>query len=579
MIAALLPLLVWDLSVSDQGFVSGGDTGQWAWGVAASGPMDPTPVWGTNLAGQYLNDATDTLEIPLPPLGTFTRPVIVLQHWYSLAPGDVAAIQVDDGGGFIDVDPIYGYPAAGGFEGVSGGYVHSSVDLSPFSATPRLQLAIRANTTGADDGWYLAHVALYDGDATPPRITPALAPTDTQDLTGPYPVQLDVVDDVGVASVTLAWSVDGGPEQRAPCVDLGGGLYEGAIDAAAPDSVITWYAEAEDAEWTARTPASGDASFRVYLAAPTELTGPSSSRLVASSALLSWTAPVSPHAVRAYHVVEEGREAEAVEVTRTSALMPLVPEGSQVFAVTAEYDAGQGDPSEPLLLDAEVPELLELLPASAFQGDEVWVELQGASLYLLDGVSTVRLGAGVDVLETTVHDVGSATLRVAVGADAEVGPRALEVVGTQGTFVFEDAFDVRSGADGPRITSLLPSGLLQGQQVDFEARASEPFAGPVRVDVGEDLTVVGEVGTDGATARFTLAARGGSRLGPHTVVLDDGARLWTVDVDVDEFVYQAQRNCSTGAPAGWLGTVLSLAALRRRRGPPGAPAGPCATDP
>ena len=65
--AAAAPLVSWDLESDDGGFVSGGETGQWEWGVVDSGPgagSDGSRAWATVLSGAHRNDAVDTLTLP-----------------------------------------------------------------------------------------------------------------------------------------------------------------------------------------------------------------------------------------------------------------------------------------------------------------------------------------------------------------------------------------------------------------------------------------------------------------------------------------------------------------------------------
>ena len=566
----VVPLQLWDLDADDGGLVEGGSTGQWAWGTATSGPADDANgrVWGTVLDGVHLNDTTDTLEIPLPSLAGASEPVLVLTHWYEILPGDAAFFEVDDGSGWARVEPVYGYPDDPGFVGDSGGWVQSSVDLAGFGASPRFRLTFEADAAVAADGWYLGDIALYDGDATPPLVAPVDLPTDTQDLDGPYVIRLDIRDDVGVLDADAYVRVDGGIEVVYPLTDEGDGTWSTAIPGQAADSIVTWYAVARDAENETRWPDAGDIGFRVFLAAPTDLEGPD--LRVAQWADLTWQAPDSPHDVEGYRIWEQGREPDAVDVVGPSAEVGLVPGGSGLWRVSAVYDVGEGDASDPLALDVEIPELLSVQPDRGYPGDRVYVDVEGRSLYLLQGGTDVDLGAGVVVEGLEIVDVNRARLEVTLTDAAAPGERTLQIAAAQGTWSFPSAFSVLEGGDRPHIDLVEPDGVVQGREARLVVRATEPFAGPISVAVPEGLVVTSAVTVDGATASFEVLAELDAVPGERTVVLDDSARLWPFAFTVREYVAPPDDfcGCSAGGLAAWpwLGLFGAfLLGLRRRR--------------
>ena len=104
---AAQPIWVLDLGASDGRLLSGGETGQWAWGQPTVGPVTYGNLWGTNLNGPYLHDTTDWLQVTLPDLSGLSAPTLVLTHWYAVRAGDSALLQLDSGSGFIvlDFDP------------------------------------------------------------------------------------------------------------------------------------------------------------------------------------------------------------------------------------------------------------------------------------------------------------------------------------------------------------------------------------------------------------------------------------------------------------------------------------------
>jgi len=562
-LCAAIPVVFWDLSISDHGFVASGDIGQWSWGVPTSGPGGADAVWATRLDGDYLNDAVEVLELPALDLSGLTRPVLVFRHWYSIQPGDVGRFEVDDGGGFTSVDPIYGYPDAGGFFGASD-WIYTSLDLSAFGNAPRVRLVFSADPSLVDEGWYLSSVGLYDGDVTPPRVSVLVAPADTQELDAPYAVSLDAVDDVGVTGIDVHYTVNGGAEQTVVAVDSGSGVWDAGIPAQAPDSDVSWFAVATDGTEITRLPDAGGFDFRVFLAAPENVSGPRGSRLVDNQVTLTWDPPVSPHPVVAY-VVDD--TVVQTEVSGLEATLSLTADAPTTWTVAARYDVGIGDPSDPVSVEVEVPDLDPLDPSAAFQGDTVRVVLQGQSLYLFEGTTTLDLGPGVTVSALQVLDVNSATAIVTVSEEAETGLRDLSLTGTQGLFTFPEAFEVLDGAESPQVLSTRPDSGLQGEALTVRITVSEPFAGPVTLAETEDL-VVTDVGIDGDVARIELVVNNSARLGDHPLVLDDGARLWTTQFEVRERVFRTSTTClgcATGPNPGLGWGVLLLLLVRRRR--------------
>ncbi len=559
---AAIPLFFWDFSVSDQGFVSSGDIGQWSWGVCSTGPASPDAVWGTNLTGNYLNDATEYLELPPLDLTGTTQPVLVFRHWHGIRAGDFGLVEVDDGGGFVRVEPIYDYPDPSGFTGQSD-WRDTSVDLTGFGNTPRVRFAFTADASVSDDGWYLSNAALFDGDATPPVVSALVLPFDTQELVAGYPISLLALDDVAVTAVDLYVSIDSGPATFIAFTNTGGGKWDAEIPAQSPDTDVTWYAVATDGTQTTRFPGVVDEAFRVFLAAPENFRGPDSNRLVGNEVTLSWDGPVSPHSVVSYQVDDT---VNSQDVTGLEATVSVDADSPLAWTVTAVYDAGPGDPSELLELDVEVPELDPMSPPGAFQGDVVRVQIRGASLYMFQDDTEFDVGADIEVSELWVHDVNTASAILTISEDAEVGPRAARITGTEGGFTFADAFVVLDGAAAPRIVEVSPMFGIQGDDLTVRVTASQDFSGPVVVEAGEDMVVTDAILKDDFV-RVKLVINNSARIGTHTLVLDDGVRLWTADFEVRERIYTGSTGCqgcaTTGEPGPMWLLLLLLFGVRR----------------
>lgn len=561
-LATVTTLLAFDLAADDGAFVSAGSTGQWEWGVPNSGPGGAQSLWGTNLDGNHFNDAVDTLEIPLPDLGTAGAPVLVLEHWYDLSAGDNGTVQIDSGGGWVTVQPVYGYPHPSGFVGTSIDWERHSILLADYGASPRLRLVLDADVFQAADGWYLRSVTVYDGDATPPQIAPVLVPVDTEDLAGPYRVVMSIDDEAVVASASLDVAVNGGAATAHVMSDIGGGLWEGFIPGVGAGSLVAWQAVASDGENEARWPEDEVAEFSVQLPRPTGLQGPSG-RIVAATVPLSWRPPNTAHEVTGYLVEELGSDEPPTELSAPGGAIPVDPEADHVFTVRAVYAVGVSPPSDPLALDVSVPLLTDIAPGGGFQGDTVYVELHGQDLYLHSDFTDVSFGLGVRVDNLAVLDANALTAVVTIDPDAATGFRDATVTGAHGGTVFPDAFLIGDGALLPRIIDVKPGVIHQAETRSLTVTAAEPFAGGVTVDPGPGLIVTSDVVVEGAVATFELLALGTAATGERLMVLDDGSRLWPARLDVREYA-DTDRGCDSGGTGSW-GWPLVVGLLWRRR--------------
>ena len=567
---AAIPVVIWSFDDGPSGFVESGNSGQWEWGVPSSGPGGAASVWATRLGSDYFNDASDQLQVPVPDLSGLAQPVLTVRHWHRIQPGDLGFFEVNDGAGWVLADPVFGYPVAGGFTGDSGGWIDTSLDLSGFGPTPQVRFRFVSDPAVSEAGWYLSEVGIYDGDVTAPSVEPVGLPVDTEVVTVGYPVQLLVQDDTVVDSVTLYWAVNAGSEQSVAMSDIGGGIYEGLIPPQAPDSLVTWYAVASDGDLTTTWPTAGVESFRVFLPEPTNLHTTATGRVVGESIELAWTPPVSIHPVVSYRVESVDVPSEGPWVLfGNSGSIDLQPDGARTFQVRAVFDVGIGDASDPVTISAEVPTLEGVWPPAAWQGDIVRVRLSGTNLYLTDPGATATFGEGVRVEDLEVVDVDHAIALVIVEPDAVPGPRDVVLAGVYGSFGFEGRFDVLDGADAPRILSIDPPSILQGDTQPIEITASLPFFEPLLVDPGDGLLVVSDPLVEEGVARVELFASGNASPGPHTLVLDDGNRLWTVDIVVEERRYNVETGCggcnASQIPSGSVAWLVLLLGVRRRQ--------------
>ncbi len=542
--APLVLVAMWDLAVDDGGFVPTGTLGQWEYGVPAGASQ---AVWSTRLERDTLHDSVERLDVALPSTTGFQRPILVLSHAVDLGPGDTARLWLDTGAGPVPLD-VVGGPAGGVFTGAMGS-MESGIELPPLPQGGVLRFELQTDGAGAGPGWTIYRLALYDGDPIPPRIERVASPTDTQDLLGPHRIEVSIVEDVALLDVSVRVD-DGAGVQVFPMVEQGG-THVVDLPAFPPDTTVSWSVEARDCN--TGSVLQGE-PFRVYLAAPTDLVGPTDPRAVGTQATLAWSAPVSPWPVE-YYRVEAVDTGEQHTSSDTAVIVPLRSGPPQRFRVRARFHTPFGsvfgDPSEVLALQVEVPELLALEPGAGFPGERLYVEVTGRSFYLLEGVSSLGLVPDLEVVELDVRDVDRARALVAIPDDAPPGPRDLRVLGPRGVFDFSGVFQVNDARDAPRVVAVEPPSLVQGAEAEVRFVASVPYGGPIRMVVDDDLIVASDPVAEGEDLWVRLVAIGGARPGPHTVVIDDGRRLLSATLEVDPYVVPVRGCGVAGGSDGW----------------------------
>jgi hypothetical protein len=548
------------LSESDGGFVAGGSPDQWEWGVAVDGPAG-TVGWSTRLNGPYLHDAESTLTLGAVDLSGLTDPHLVLTVWTAVAAGDGVVVETNDGSGWTVATPIYGYPTADGWSGVAD-FAEYAFALAGLGPSPGLRLVLRTNGAGTDDGLTLSAASIVDGDAAAPRVALVSGPADPTDLYDEARVVVDVLDDRTVTEVVVRSDVG-----VVAAVEETPGRWEAVLPAATvPGEMRSWHVEASDGGNVGRLPPSGDLTFRWFLPAPTGVgVSASGARHVALALDVVFDAPPSLVPPSAYRVRLDG--VELGDVAGSPGAVSLTASGASLD-VAGVWPEGVGDFSVPVAVDVSVPSLT-LVPAAVAPGARPWVDVSGAFLGLVDG-SSLDFGEGVSVTTLEVIDVDTARVGLDVAADAAVGPRDVAVDGAWGGFVFARAFTVDDALAAPRVVDVVPGEVPQGATVTVRVTSSAPFA-RVPVVTADDALVVGNVAVDGSVATLDVTANGGAALGPHTLVLDDGAALQLADVEVVETTFAPERRCATGVGSGGLMPLAGLLLWRRARRAPRAP--------
>lgn len=567
-VAAADEIITWDLSAEDGGFASYGDTDAWAWGTIVTGPLggaSGSSAWTTGLEGIYANESTDYLQLPSVDLSSAARPVLLFSHWYEIDTSDAGWVEVWNGSAWETLDPIYGYPAESGFTGSSNGWRDAWFDLTGLQDGSYVRLVFATDERVALAGWFVDDVALLDGDPVPPWAEIVRQPEDTQDLEGPYLVEAWVQDDQADPEVTLYWTAGQAEPVPVEMSELIPGLFRGEISGAAPDTTVRWWVVASDGTNTTTLPDADGDSFRVYLAAPTDLAGPGG-RVVGHTVDLSWTPPDTPHQVVGYALYRDGDLLDTVSSTTATAALTA---SAHQFAVSALYEEGEGDLSSPLDLSVALPEVTELSPRAAWQGDTVRVSARGRYLLLTAQDASLDLGDGIVVEEVEVIDADHAVFTLCVADDAATGSREGTLTSGDLEIALPEPFEVLSGEDRPTLVSIEPDALVQGEVRTVVIEASAELADPPLVDLGEGLYVE-VLSVEGSTVTLSVAVDWEAPVGARGITVDDGARVLDgVSLLVRTATTTPERTCGTAqARPSLLGVVLALLGVGlSRRGP------------
>ena len=567
--AAAPPVTVWstDLQADDGGLVPSGDPDQWAWGTIEAGPEEGFAGpngWATRLAQVHMNHADDRLTLPTRSLSDTTQPVLVLTHWHDLEPGDddYGVVEFHDGITWSPVAPLDGPEA---FDGESEGWRTDYFPLDRVADLSDVRLRFFADGAVARDGWVVGAVELVDGDPVPPRVSIHTAPTDTQDIPGPYPVEAHATDDVAVTDVRLVWYAGASERAEAPMNEAEPGVFTGGLPGADPGTSIVWWVEARDAAENVGI-ATGP-TFRVYLPAPTHLQAPDG-RIVDTTVPLTWTPPDTPWDITDYIVYRGG---EPVASTPAPPIDAPVASAHDVFTVSARFDTSsgyfEGDQSDPVDVTAYPPTILRVAPAAAWPGDTLHIEVQGRYLLLEDGAVSLDLGSGLTVDQLEVIDVDTIEARVQVADSASPGPRTVAIDTDHHTVTAHGAFDVRTDSTRPVIRATNPAFLVRGERERLLVRTNVALPDDPRLDLGPGIVIEDAVRLDDTIARFTVSVASDAVLGDRTPELDIGTRLLsgpTVDIRAPQPAPETLCAATPRTSFGWLSLPALLALFRRR---------------
>lgn len=583
LVHAATPLQVWDLEQDDGNFSAGGDLRQWTWGTVAAGPgggFDGENAWAIGLAGTYLNDSIEYLEFPPVDLAGVAMPVLRFAQWYHFGGGDGGFIEVNEGFGWESLEPTYGYPEPGGYAGVSGDWQIETVLLDGLVSNPRIRLVFFADLSSVGVGWFVDQVGIWDGDVSAPRVESLVQLSDTESLDDAYRVTATLSDDVEVSRATLYWSLNGETAGSTTMVQEASELWSGSIPAQSPDTTVGYWVEVTDGQNSTRSPIAGSLTFRVYLPAPRDIRGPAG-RVVGNEAEISWSPPVSEHAVVGYRVERAGDA--ILDTTDLSSLVALT--GSfDLFAVRALYAEGEGDPTETIEVDAVVPLITTVSPAEAWPGELLRFSLQGSYLLMVDGQVALSLEPDVSVESVDVIDVDRLVANVRIAESAAAGTRDVTVTSPSGVVRFVDGFSVLAAGERPALVAVNPDKVVQGDigQLAIETQGTLDF--PATVDLGAGI-IVESVTVGEGKVLVEYAVDPNAALGERTVVLDDGTRILEgPTLTVTDYRGPVIGTCATlpvwpagaaswpaglaSGPAGlaWLALLAAFSRRRVRRG-------------
>jgi hypothetical protein len=161
----------------------------WEWGVSGYIPPPPAPygpnVWGTVLAGPYVNNSGDGLTSPPITIEVGLNELVELVHYVDIETnydgGNVVVI--DGSGGETILEPMAGYPATistsdyfyafcvdlePGFTGHDGVWMTTCGDLTPWDGQEiTIRLDFGSDSSVTYPGWYLAGYRFGTDQQTP----------------------------------------------------------------------------------------------------------------------------------------------------------------------------------------------------------------------------------------------------------------------------------------------------------------------------------------------------------------------------------------------------------------------------
>lgn len=162
------------------------------------------------------------------------------------------------------------------------------------------------------------------------------------------------------------------------------------------------------------------------------------------------------------------------------------------------------------------PELTAITPANGQRLETLDLVLTGSNFE--DEVTSVDLGDGITIDAITVSTPESITVRVTIGANAELGARQASVTNPPpggGTAILADGFTVRAEHPSPAVTAVSPASGQREETLDIVLGGTGFLDGVTTVSFGPGIAVddieVASPSSLSATIRIAAAAALGAR--------------------------------------------------------------------
>ena len=549
---------VYDFDETDGGFERVEDPlAVWQWGAPVGDSVVESRgnVWATELDQHYLPNALAIIRSPTFSLSSYPGATMLMVHYYDIDPNGTCTLSdgtqlggVCGDGGFVrlvEADgethmlaPSEGYNAqvvyedrvTAAFSGTSEGWVTSYFDLEGMTGDDQsLELVFVSNETRWSDGWFISSLILFEEDIIPPQVSVVVRPTDTSNVSGPYPVVAVATDNRAIAGVTLHYQAGEEDVRAVDMVANDNGRWEADIPGQPTGTEVRYYVEAVDINGNTTTDppgAPGDTwlSFRVRLPPPRSLDFvPSPPPSLALTLTLQWLPPQElgdegfaqdGQYLIDYQVIHTVLDSEGqvvkVEVAEdqnendrdlVAVVEPAGKPYTDQYQVRARYqvedETGQpilvpGDLSDPVSTTLYVPHIQEIIPPSEYRGESTTVTIVGAYTTFVDGDVTVGFGRGIQVSDVVVESVTRCKANITVAPDAPLGPHPLTVQTGDYTLTYEPGLEVVDQALKPRIVDVEPDYIRvrEKKQIKFTGANTDFIDESPSVDFWRDIQVL-----------------------------------------------------------------------------------------
>ena len=636
LVSADQPLYSFDFDVDDGGFVTDDPQFVWQYGIpaAAAEGEESSALWATMLDADYVQDCYSKLLSPALDLAAYPDLSLELVHSYDTDAGtpdnclsDLDADPMNDSrcgdGGIVKllspdgeetIEPFNGYQVLvsdGGvpswaFGGQSGGTVVDWFDLLGLTRDGlQLELLFVSNDTYNAAGWSIRSVRLYEGDVIPPRGDLEQL-EDSTDAAGPYSVSAEVIDNRMVDTAVLEYIVGDGAgesemERTGSESDIWLGEIPGLDDPAQISEAgveILYRVRAIDVFGNiGYIPDDGYKSFHIQLPPPTSFAFDPELPRQAVEARVVWTAPegggfpIIGYRIAHTLIAPDGSEFISREIVAdldgdssdTAALLTLSGEPyTDRFEVCALFSLGDdvgsvcGQYSEPLDAFVAVPALVDVSPEGGFAGDAVELDVYGSNTSFVQGEVDVDFAGALSIETIDVVDVTHLIVRGVL--DESLSPQSLPVDVSWPGFDLrlENAFRIRDPAEEPKLLSVSPASVLQGEEATlvFEAQGTDFESDPPTMDFPPGIQLLELSVRDALTFEARIDVATWAPIGEGVVRIISGTESFEKTILIESIPETAtscsiERGSSSAKPPAWLLVVgiLPLAGgrLGRRR--------------